>query len=265
MCWYTGNSLYDTILFSGFTLVILTMIGTRFFKTPYGRFGDKRFGIALNPRLGWFLMELPATVTFIIIYFNGIRSFETVPLVFFVIWCIHYANRGFIFPFLMRVDPGSRQTFNLAVVASGWVVTAIHGYLNASFFTTHGNHFTASWLSDPRFIIGILFYYFGYSMNIYSDYILRNLRSKDRDTRAAGPRYSIPDKGLFRLVTNPHYLGELIAWAGFALMTWSLAGVFIFLITAANLIPRSRENHAWYHDTFEHYPEERKILLPWTW
>lgn len=265
MTWYTGDFFYDTVLLAAFILVGLTIIGTFFYKTPYGRFGDKRTGLAMSPRLGWFLMEFPSTLVFLMVYFHGARPFDLVPLVFLVIWCIHYANRGFIFPFLIRVDPGYRQTFNLAVVASGWLVTSMHGYLNASFFTTFGNHFTASWLTDPRFIAGIGIYYSGYFSTIYSERILRNLRPKDPAERAAGPRYKIPEGGLFKLVTNAHYLSELTAWAGFAVMTWSLAGVFIFLISAANLVPRARLNHKWYLEKFDNYPKERKILLPFIW
>jgi hypothetical protein len=52
--------------------------------------------------------------------------------------------------------------------------------------------------------------------------------------------YRIPEGGLFRFVTNPSYLAELVFWAGFALFTWSLAGVFILAISMANLIPRAR-------------------------
>lgn len=265
MTWYTGNAFYDTVLLAAFVLVGLTIIGGIFVKTPYGRFGGDMPGISLSPRLGWFLMELPASVTFLLVYFNGARPCDLVPLVFLIIWCIHYANRGFMFPFLIRVNPGYRQTFSLVVVVSGWIVTTMHGYLNASFFTTHGDHFAASWLSDPRFIIGILIYYSGYFSTIYSEYILRNLRPKDPAERAAGPRYRMPDKGLFKLVTNAQYLSELTAWAGFAIMTWSLAGVFIFLISAANLVPRARLNHRWYLKTFDNYPKNRKILLPFIW
>ena len=35
-----------------------------FLPSPYGRFASTRFGVSLGPRLGWFLMELPATLSF---------------------------------------------------------------------------------------------------------------------------------------------------------------------------------------------------------
>ena len=83
---------------------------------------------------------------------------------------------------------------------------------------------------------------------------------------AAGTKeYRIPRGGLFRWVSSPSYLTELGAWAGFALCTWSLAGVFIFLISAANLVPRAFATHRWYRERFPDYPPERKALIPYVW
>ncbi|MBN1531736.1 MAG: 3-oxo-5-alpha-steroid 4-dehydrogenase [Spirochaetes bacterium] len=265
MAWYTGNITYDTLLLAAFGLVFFTIIGMCFVKTPYGRFGTERFGIRLDPRLGWFLMELPATLSFLFFFFRGRNAFDAVPLVFLAVWIVHYANRGFIFPLKMRVDPGHRRTFNLAVVMSGWIVTALHGYLNAVYFTEFGVRYTLHWLADPRFIVGIAVYYAGYLLNIHSDSVIRNLRPRQTEGEPRSGRYSIPRGGAFTYVTSPQYLGEIIAWTGFAVFTWSLAGVFILAITAANLIPRARENHRWYREHFADYPASRRALVPFLW
>ena len=63
----------------------------------------------------------------------------------------------------------------------GWVVTFLHGYLNATFITNIGTHFENSWFLDPRFLIGIILYYFGFYLNIKSDQIVRNLTDKRRN------------------------------------------------------------------------------------
>ena len=52
---------------------------------------------------------------------------------------------------------------------------------------------------------------------------------------------------------------------GFSIFTWNLAGVYILLITMANLIPRAVATHTWYRETFPDYPAQRKILIPYVW
>ena len=256
MSWYTGDTTYDTVLAVGFAFAAFVVVAQRFVQSPHGRFASEKLGPSLDPRLGWWLMELPATLVFLAVFFLSPSWREPVPLLFGAVWCLHYANRGWFFPLSMRVQPGTKQTFGLSVVVAGWFVTAMHGYLNAAWFGEHG-HFTTAWLTDPRFLVGLVVYYGGYGLVLQSERIVRQLR------KPGGPRYVLPTGGGFRWVTNPAYLGELVGWAGFALMTWSLAGVLIFLISAANLVPRAFATHAWYRKTFPDYPADRKVLVPW--
>jgi len=74
--------------------------------------------------------------------------------------------------------------------------------------------------------------------------------------------YSIPRGGLFRLVSCPNYLGEIIEWLGWALLTWSPAGLAFAAWTMANLVPRARAHHRWYRERFPDYPARRKALVP---
>lgn len=262
MSWYTGNSTYDTVLLAAFIYVAFVIIAALFVQAPYGRFSSDKYGISLSPRLGWFLMELPATLSFIYFYFQGENRFETVPLIFLAIWLIHYGNRGFLFPFLIRTVKGAKGSFSITIILSGWLMTIMHGYLNAAFISELGKHYTTDWLSSPQFIIGISIYYFGYFYNLHSDSIIRNLRSKEEV--ASGEKiYRIPQGGLFTYVSNPSYLTELIAWTGFAIATWSLGAVFVLTISAANLIPRAFQTHRWYLEKFPDYPKDRKVIIPY--
>lgn len=253
---------YQWILIAGFVYVALIIIGGLLMPAPYGRFADDKFGVSLPPRLGWFLMELPATLSFLFFYFQGENRFELVPLIFLGVWLIHYGNRGFIFPMLMRVAKGAKGSFSIMIVLAGWLVTTLHGYLNAVFISHLSDHLTIEWLSDPRFIIGMAIYVFGYTMNIHSDAIIRNLRSKEEVEKGIKV-YRIPQGGLFRYVSNPSYLTEILSFTGFAIATWSLGAVFVLLVSAANLIPRAFQIHRWYQEKFpEDYPKDRKVLIP---
>ena len=260
MTWYTGDPTYDTVLTLAFALVVGVVIAGRFVQSPYGRFASDKYGISLSPRLGWFLMELPATLTFVWFWVRGDRH-DLVTGIFLLVWLGHYGNRGFAFPFLIRAPRGQTSSFSITVVTMGWIVTFLHGYLNASFITTHGEHLTRAWLSDPRFLIGLTIYYVSYVMNIRSDAIVRNLRSLEEVERGEKV-YRIPRGGLFRWVTNPSYLTELTGWIGFAICTWSLGAVFVLAISCANLIPRAFATHRWYLEKFADYPVDRKVLIP---
>ncbi len=257
----TGDLAFDGPLTLAFVIVLVTAVSAPFVPTPYGRFASPKWGISMDPRLGWFLMELPASVAFLVTYFQGPHRFDPFPLFVLFVWVCHYANRGFLMPALMRVPEGHKTGFGLMVVAIGWVVTSLHGYLNAAWVTRYAPDTSWSWFADPRFLVGIALYYGGLAANLHADHVLRVLRTKDEVKR--GERiYRIPYGGLFAWVTNASYFAELIFWAGFAIFTWSPAGVYILAISAANLVPRAISTHRWYRDRFPQYPRERRILVP---
>ena len=262
MSWYTGDRIYDTLLLIALAMPLLTLVASRVLTAPYGRFGDEGdFKLPkFHPRWGWILMELPATLVFWPAFLTGPRASLTAPMFLAAIWGVHYLNRGFVFPWLIRA-PKNARTFSLLVVGTGMIVTALHGYLHGYYLSRYGDHLVGDWMSDPRFLVGAAIYGSGLALNIHSDAILRNLRSPDEVERGEKV-YRIPRGGGFRYVTNPQYLGELLAWIGFASMTWSLAGVFIFGISAANLVPRALATHRWYRDKFPDYPKHRRALIP---
>ena len=74
--------------------------------------------------------------------------------------------------------------------------------------------------------------------------------------------YQIPQGGLYKYITSPNYLGEIIEWLGWAILTWSISGVVFFFWTIFNLLPRAISHHRWYKQNFEDYPADRKIIIP---
>ena len=115
---------------------------------------------------------------------------------------------------------------------------------------------TNDWVTDPRFVIGVTLAISGGMLNIWSDYRLWRLRMDN------GGKYVIPRGGVFNLVSCPNLLGEIIEWVGFALLSWSLPGLAFALWTIANMVPRALWRHAWYRETFENYPLQRRAILP---
>jgi len=262
MTWYTGDTLYDTLLIGGFLYAGLILLSSLFGTAAYGgRFGSQASkGIKLGSKAGWVLMELPGLIVFPVVYFLGANADQVVPLFFLALWMMHYSNRALITPLLMRVQPGTTASFSLGVVFAGWLTLFLHGYFNAAFLTQFGTQYTTEWFSDPRFIIGLCIYAMGFTLNIHSDSVLRNLRSKKPSPDE--PRYKIPYGGGFRWVSCPQYLGEILSFTGFAIMVWNLGAVFVLAITAANLIPRALYTHKWFKKTFDDYPSNRRAIFP---
>ena len=84
-----------------------------------------------------------------------------------------------------------------------------------------------------------------------------------RKLRAPGETgYRIPHGGAFELVTAPNYLGEIIEWTGWAIASWSPAGLAFAVYTVANLAPRAVSHHRWCRERFPEYPARRKALVP---
>lgn len=260
MHWYTGHTGYDAILTAAFVFAAFVIIAGFFGQSSYGRFSSTTLGFNLNPKFGWWLMEIPATVVFAVAYLSGPARFEPTSLVLAGIWVLHYANRGWFFPLAIRQVPGKRSTFNVSVVVMGMLVTSMHGYLNGALFShDYFGRYGTQWLTDPRFLVGLAVYLAGFALLVNSEAIVRNLRDKNDP---GGAEYRIPYGGGFRFVTSPAYLGELIAWTGFAILTWALPGVAILLITAGNLVPRALATQRWYATKFPDYPTDRKALIP---
>ena len=259
-----SEEVYFSVLWISYGVVALTVIGSIFVIAPYGKFGGSQtLGVELPSKVGWWLMEIMASVCFAFFYPLGKNSTKPVPIIFAFLYAIHYANRGWYFPWAMRVAPNSKTNFSFTVSASGILVTALHGYLNALWYSQHCSYLDWNWLFSPLCVFGLLLYQTSFWSTIYLEAIMRNLR--DPNPRPGDARYKIPRGYLFEYVSSPQYLTELLGFLGWAIMTWSPAGLFIFSISCANLIPRAIETHKWYRGKFEDYPAERKILIPFVW
>ena len=57
--------------------------------------------------------------------------------------------------------------------------------------------------------------------------------------------YRVPRGGLFAYVSCANYLGELVQWSGWAVATWSTAGLLWLLFALSTFVPRARATHAW--------------------
>jgi 3-oxo-5-alpha-steroid 4-dehydrogenase 1 len=244
--------IFNDLIIGWFSLAVVVFLALLFVAAPYGRHFRRGWGLAINNRMGWVIMEAAAPLVFAICFFLGKNEITITTLVFLGLWEAHYIHRAFIYPFSLR-----RRPMPIAIVAFGLFFNTVNGYLNGRYIFTLSPGYANGWLGDPRFLVGVALFITGFIINRRADRILRNLRQ--------GGSYRIPHGGLYRWVSSPNYLGEIIIWSGWAVATWSLPGLAFAVWTAANLAPRARSNHAWYRQHFKDYPPERRALLPGLW
>jgi len=235
-----------------FVAAAFTFVALFFVTAPYGRHLRKGWGPTVPARVGWIAMESPAVLLFVAVYMMGAHAMSMVPLILLGLWQFHYVYRTFIYPFRIR---SSTKRMPLSIVGMALIFNCINATINARWISQFGDY-PDSWLRSPPFILGVFVFVVGWVINQHSDSVLFRLRGLGETG------YKIPRGGLFRWTSCPNYLGEMLEWLGWAIATWSLAGLAFAVFTIANLLPRAIANHQWYRDEFADYPPERRAVIP---
>lgn len=247
--------LYFYIAIAWIVIGIITFFYLFKQTAPYGRHTTTTWGPLIDNKLGWFLMEFFVLVVLYCFLFTGSIKLNVVPGVMVGLFTFHYLNRSILFPLRIKTK-GKKMPLIIMLSAMGF--NMMNGFLLGYYFGNFANY-TTEWLTDPRFIIGCIIFLIGMFINWQSDGILINLR-KPGETG-----YKIPTGGLFKYVSCPNLLGEIIEWLGFAILTWSLPGLVFVIWTFANVAPRAISHHKWYLSKFTDYPKQRKAIFPYVW
>lgn len=238
-----------------FLLAAITALLLVFVSAPYGRFVRAGWGPTISGRLGWALMETPAVVAFGAVFWSAGGLERPAPVLLGLMWMVHYVHRTYIFPFRLA----STRPMPVLVALLAFLYQSLNAPTQA-FQVAASPIYGATWLLDPRFCVGVLCMLVGIVINVRADNHLMSLR------RPGETGYRIPQGGMFRYVTCANYFGELVIWVGWALATWSWAGLAFAVYTLANLGPRAAASHRWYHARFgAEYPAERRRLIPYLW
>jgi 3-oxo-5-alpha-steroid 4-dehydrogenase 1 len=249
-------TVFNVLLICWFVLAVLVFTALFFVVAPYGRHMRGGWGYTIGNRIGWVVMESPAPVVFAVCFILGNHTHTVAVLVLLALWEVHYLHRALVYPFGLR---GTARRMPLVVMSFGFIFNIMNGYLNGRYIFTFSGGYPNAWLGDPRFLVGLALFLIGFIINRWADRILRELRQPDESG------YKISYHRLYRWVSCPNYLGEIIIWMGWAVATWSLPGLAFALWTAANLMPRARAHHTWYREHFPDYPPERRALVPGLW
>lgn len=230
------------------TALLLTRV-----SAPYGRHARDGWGPAVPYAVGWALMEGLSPILMTALFVWGGRFEDVAAWVFLGLWWLHYGHRAFVQAWQRR---GQGTPIPVTVMGMAMLFNLVNAGTNGVYLFGLGPERGAAWLADPRFVVGLAIFATGMGVNRWADRVLLRLRT------SGGPRYQVPHGGLYERVSCPNYLGEIVEWTGWALLTWSLPGLVFALWTAANLVPRALSHHAWYRETFPDYPPDRRAIVP---
>ena len=250
------ENLYTYLLYAMPPLAIIVFAALFFIKAGYGIFRTKAWGISLPNKIGWVLMECPVFIVMFYLWLTSEDKMEPILLTFFLLFQLHYFQRTFIFPFLMK----GHSKMPISIVLMGVIFNLINGFLigESLFHLAPEGKYNSEWFATPAFIIGTLIFFIGMGINLHSDHVIRNLRPKG-DTR-----HYLPKKGMYHFVTSGNYFGELVEWTGFAILTQSTAAWIFVIWTFANLAPRAYAIRQQYRKEFgAEAVGKRKCLIPY--
>lgn len=236
-------------------IAVIVFIALNFVDAGYGMFTDKKWGKTISNKKAWFWMEFPIFMAMLTLWACSPHRFNMMSIIFLLIFEMHYLQRVFIFPFLMKGKGRMPIAIMFMGISFNILNAAMQGYwLFYESFNVNSNAYPDSWIYSPQFIIGLCVFMAGFIINLRSDYTIRHLRKDDKDTK-----HYLPKGGMFNYVTSANYFGELMEWLGFAILTWSLSGFVFFLWTFANLVPRANAIYKRYKQEFGTEMDNKKL------
>ena len=235
---------------------VVVFVCLYFVDAGYGRFYDKKWGPSVNNRLGWVLMEAPVFFAMLALWLFSDRRGDIARLAFLLLFELHYFQRSFVFPLLIRGE----NRMPLSIILMGVLFNTLNALMQGGwiFYVSPAEMYPPEWLHSFQFFAGTLVFFAGMFINVQSDSIIRHLRQP-------GDRaHYLPTAGMFRYVSSANYFGEVLEWTGFAILTWSWAGAVFALWTFANLAPRAARIHRRYEEEFPEQFDGEKIkrILP---
>lgn len=182
-------------------------------------------------------------------------ALQPVALLAGFMWCFHFARRAAESAWVHRY---SKPSVPIADVATEYVYYWGFAAWNAVSLTAESYRGPAPWFV----VLGAVVFATAEWGNARAHRMLRDLRHPGARTRA------LPRGFLFEHVSCPHYLFEILSWAGFALLTQTWSAAAFLLVGSGILGAWARARHLAYRKEFdglqgrELYPVSRRALFP---
>ena len=157
-------------------IAVIVFIALYFVEAGYGMLFDKKWGFPISNKVAWVCMEAPVFIVMFLLWSSSARQFDTVPFLMFLFFELHYFQRSFIFPLLMK----GKSKMPIGIMLMGITFNVLNGYMQGQwlFHLAPADMYTNNWLYTPQFILGTLLFFTGMGINIHSDHIVRHLRKE---------------------------------------------------------------------------------------
>lgn len=208
----------------------------------YSKFKPQK---GIQPRLGMFIIYFFPLLAALIFSIPYIQNPQPTQALLLGMIAFHFTKR-ILESLLLHKYSGPVELFSTIVISAYYsLIAGTVSYLNSRQFAT----------LDNLFVLGIILFIVGEIGNFYHHLILARLR---RDTK----EYIIPQGGLFKYVSCPHYLFEIIAWIGIFFTSRQLFALLALIGICGYLVARSLKTLRWYQEKFTDYPKSHKALIP---
>lgn len=222
---------------------------TKKFQLSYSKFNQKG---DLDSQKGMFIIYFLPLLTYLYFYFKTPNLDSLYHQLIFLAVTLHFAKRCLEVLFLHKY---SGKISLITTVFITWAYSSIAYSIHESVNTLTRPEMLATGVNTSLYL-GFAVFLLGQISNLYHHILLRKLRNE------ATKEYKIPEGGLFSYVNCPHYLSEIVAWIGIAIMTKYLIVFGLTFVMASYLVGRSLNTTRWYKEKIPNFPSDRKSILP---
>ena len=137
-------------------IALCVFVALHFFEAGYGYLFDRRYGPPVPNKVGWVLMESPVFIMMWVLWALSDRMWDAVPLTLLAMFQLHYFQRSFIFPLLMR----GRSKMPLGIVLMGMVFNTLNALMQGGwifYFAPEGYY--DGWFCKPFIYVGAVLFF----------------------------------------------------------------------------------------------------------
>ncbi|EAX97794.1 3-oxo-5-alpha-steroid 4-dehydrogenase family protein [Trichomonas vaginalis G3] len=251
MLYLTNQTLFGQFCVANLIIAGIMMIYFAFFSMPYGKNytrGRAYLKVEVKDRIAFLLANIPGPIIYILLTVSWPRGeIFQIPSLLYIGFYIH---RAIIYPFFRRPQskPWPLESliyFSVSNFIEGSILARIHVFETKPY----------------PIIVQILFAIVFIALAVvtaYYDYQICQLRTH------GDSGYRIPQGTLFKYISGPNYLFELLTWTFYMLfVSFNLEGVSFGLWLLVNITGRAEASHSWYNSFFKtKYPQDRTAYIP---